>query len=664
MGYSLPELSLLLSLGSSYLVAHALPPLKGCPTTCTDNSNGTPDHPCGPGYDQCGTQFGSNAPQYHIMDKSCGENDPNFPLFDPTHNLYHHMYQDHLAMPQNGLGQGPVIGHAVSLDMVYWTHLPVAVWNDQSYDNVAIYTGSATIVNNVPTLVYPGLCNSKTWSNCATGTLFAIAVPSNLSDPFLTNWSKPLYNPIVENVQRDPSTAWRTAQGEYRFTNYEGKIYSSMDFVHWNEANGGPLFPTAECPDFFPLPPLCTGNGCSMATVKNTQVIPTHVHKQSSSGQDYYTLGVYTEGNINTTGTWTPLSTVPFLQPLDYSAVTGSGMHFYASKSFEDPVGYSNSGPRRIYYGWALVPPASSQTLARVTTYNPTLQQLIFNPLPELSKLREMPPLYSSSLVTLSSNSTYWLNGNWSNSQGNQSEVGLQFTLPSSTSSSPVVYFGINVLVGTNSNDPSTNTSMTIAFTFDPQAFTANVTIGSTSSLPDNSSYYMVGIDLPGGDYNVTNVNYTDPHICQAVCTADPHCFAYTYVVRPPLYASCCLKGTVPSPNPNPTCTSGAKPGHPIPGSAPVPVPLLPGDTDIDVRIFIDNTFLEIFIMEGRIAYTIPIDNNRINTTGTTGMSLFANTFQSNVSITVTDINVWHMDTIWVNSEEILEQYYHPESKV
>lgn len=33
---------------------------------------------------------------------------------------------------------------------------------------------------------------------------------------------------------------------------------------------------------------------------------------------------------------------------------------------------------------------------------------------------------------------------------------------------------------------------------------------------------YMVGMDLPGDDYNVTNINYTDPHICQAACDADP----------------------------------------------------------------------------------------------------------------------------------------------
>ena len=173
--------------------------------------------PCGPGFDQCGAPFDQRTPQFHIRDISCGENDPNFPLYDPLHKLYHHFYQDHLAESQGGDGQGPDIGHAVSSDMVHWAHLPVAVWNDMAYDSVAIYTGSATIVNGVPTMVYPGLCTKHNWTRCNTGTLLAVAVPADhAGDPLLTNWSKPSYNPIVNNTQRDPSTAWQTAAGEWR----------------------------------------------------------------------------------------------------------------------------------------------------------------------------------------------------------------------------------------------------------------------------------------------------------------------------------------------------------------------------------------------------------------------------------------------------------------
>jgi hypothetical protein len=58
-----------------------------------------------------------------------------------------------------------------------------------------------------------------------------------------------------------PST--ESCSGEWRLTNYEGKVYTSLDFVTWTVANGSAaLFPTAECPSFFPIPARCTGNGC------------------------------------------------------------------------------------------------------------------------------------------------------------------------------------------------------------------------------------------------------------------------------------------------------------------------------------------------------------------------------------------------------------------
>lgn len=122
-----------------------------------------------------------------------------------------------------------VLLYIVSEDLVFWRHLPVAIWNDQLYDNVAIFTGSATIVNSIPTIVYPGLCSSVDWPACNTGTVFAIALPFDYAnDRYLVNWTKPSYNPIVENVQRDPSTAWQTVKAdEWRFTNYDGLIYTS-----------------------------------------------------------------------------------------------------------------------------------------------------------------------------------------------------------------------------------------------------------------------------------------------------------------------------------------------------------------------------------------------------------------------------------------------------
>ena len=612
-------------------------------TACFDMSGASCE--CGPGCDQCSaTFFDQTTPQFHVRDLSCGENDPNFPLYDPLHKLYHLFYQDHLSEHQGGDGQGPDIGHAVSADLVHWAHLPVAVWNDQPYDSVAIYTGSASVVNGVPTMIYPGLCTKHNWTSCDTGTLLALAVPADhAGDPLLTNWSKPAFNPIVNNTQRDPSSAWQTAAGEWRLTNFEGKIYSSMDFVTWAAADGGAeLFAQAECPDFFPVPRACDGNGCAGPAPPGS-VSPTHVHKESSSQQDWYTLGVYTDGAIGSTGNWTDIPGVPHLQPLDYST-GGTGMHYYASKSFYDPAGDAGAG-RRIYWGWALVPPQSTQTLPRDTRWNAALQRLTFAPLPELAALRASPPLFSGAGVALAANETLWL-GDWAAGAGNQSELAAVFALPAS---GPSLTFGLAVLVGAAA--AGGNVSTPITFGFDPVAFTLNVTVGGTPPKPENLTYYMPGIDLPGGDYNVTDVSYTDPHICQAACTADGEkCQAWTYVTRPPLVGSCCLKGTVDAPDAAATCTSGSKQPNPHPtggSGAFAVIPLLPGDTELDVRVYTDNTFIEVFVMQGRAAFTYGINVGAESAAA--GMNLFAS-----APITASRVDAWHMNSIWVDVPTVL----------
>ena len=82
-------------------------------------------------------------------------------------------------------------GHVASRDLIHWARLPVALWNDEPYDNSAIYTGSATIVDGEVVLVYPGLCHPAGAPQCATGRNLATAVATDPSgDPFLTQWRK------------------------------------------------------------------------------------------------------------------------------------------------------------------------------------------------------------------------------------------------------------------------------------------------------------------------------------------------------------------------------------------------------------------------------------------------------------------------------------------
>ena len=341
------------------------------------------------------------------------------------------------------------------------------------------------------------------------------------------------------------------------------------------------------------------------------------------------------DGPDGSSGTWTPYANTTDVRglPLDASQLLGGSMSFYASKSFVDPVGIG----RRIYWGWALVPPASTQTLPRVTTYHASLKRLIFTPLPELAALRTAV-LYSSPSVVVPAGSPVSLSTGWVAGAGNTSEASLSFVFPPRPAT-----FGLRLSTG-----GTTPTSSDLLFTFDPVAFTASVAWGAGAE-PPSSSYYMPGIDMPGDDLSVTDVEYTDPHLCQAACNATHACKGFTYVVRPPLKGSCCLKSGYPSQRANPTCTSGVKPG----GSPPqvgTAIPLLPGDIALDVRVFLDNTFLEVFLMEGRLALTLRLQAPIVDA----GMSLFAN----HSDVTATGVNVWRMGEIWKSTEEVLAQVH------
>ena len=605
--------------------------------------------PCGPSHQQCGPLFEA-APQFHVMDKSCGENDPNGPFYDPVHGLYHLFYQDHLAIDP---GKGPDWGHAVSHDFVHWAHLPVAIWNDKPYDRNAIYTGSATIVDGKPVIVYPGLCFSNEYPNCNTGTLLAVAVPEDPSDPLYTNWTKPGYNPIFNNTQRDPSSAWQTSFKEWRFTTFDGLVYGSEDFQTWYKV-GLSQFPKGECPSFFPLPKdyrpantlnsnnnnnlnnnnnnLNNNNNNSNNLNNNLNSRPTHVHKSSHGGKDWMQVGTYTEGQPGTVGNWSATPGFSFDQVLIDAG------NFYASKDFYDPV-----KDRRINWGWAIVPPASTQTLPRHITWHPDLKQLMHSPVEEQKQLRGDALANLSSPQQIKPASQLYL-GDWADARGNQSETLAVFHIPDASGT-----FGVDVMTADNPAAARTRIYVSIEVDKTSQQRTAVVGITDGATPTNMLTPYMNHTDLPGGDFNVTNVNYTDPTVCQAVCLANPDCQAWTYVVRGPLHAACCQKGASGwSYNPhNPTCTSGVRHPEPAPASGyEAPLALLPSDTTIELRVFTDNTFVEAFWMDGRVAMTAKL----MGQDPKAGVSLFAD----NTTVTVDSAAVWHVNSIWVSPSDVL----------
>jgi len=278
-------------------------------------------------------------------------------VYDPTHGIYHLFFQDHLAEPAGG-GAGPVYGHAASRDLAHWTRLPVAIWNDEEYDSQAIYTGSATVVDGEIYQLYPSMCRKQQWPNgsatgygwpdCETGGGLSLAIPANRSDPFLTHWSKDIpgsQNPIANNTQRDPTSAWKTPSGEWRINTYNSTLFGSKDFKTWYEIGQQPGWELGECPSFFPLPR--TTPGAKAAEGRS----PSHVYKRSSAWSDAMQVGTYTDGAPGKVGVWVPW---PTQGPRRSNASVGIGMlqpSFPRLEFLSTSFGHLLDRPRRALRG-------------------------------------------------------------------------------------------------------------------------------------------------------------------------------------------------------------------------------------------------------------------------------------------------------------------------
>merc|ERR1719189_2601889 len=122
------------------------------------------------------------------------------------------------------------------MNVAIWNGIDSSVWPPKAtpYDTQAIFTGSAIVVdgagpNGQPGVVqiYPGMCNSKDYPDCKTAVL-AQAVPADYeNDELLTNWTKPSYNPIIKDAQRDPSSPWKASTGEWRLRTFDSMVYGA-----------------------------------------------------------------------------------------------------------------------------------------------------------------------------------------------------------------------------------------------------------------------------------------------------------------------------------------------------------------------------------------------------------------------------------------------------
>lgn len=220
-------------------------------------------------------------PRFHLMPPSLWLNDPNGPVH--FKGRYHLFYQ---YAPEISNFATKYWGHAVSTDLVHWKNVGIALApTPGGADKNGCWTGSAIVVNGVPTVVYTG----GTWTAESERAARAsginperqlVAVAADPNDPDLIKWNKIPENPVLESPPedikavgwRDPAV-WREDDIWYMTIGCgelekggSALLYSSKDIKHWkylhplavakrnpNQDTSRPFSAMWECPDFFLL---------------------------------------------------------------------------------------------------------------------------------------------------------------------------------------------------------------------------------------------------------------------------------------------------------------------------------------------------------------------------------------------------------------------------
>jgi beta-fructofuranosidase len=218
-------------------------------------------------------------PQYHLLPAANWMNDPNGPIF--YRGRYHMFYQYN----PNGAFWGSMHwAHATSPDTIHWKHEPIALApSPGGYDRDGVFSGSAVLDGEVPTVIYTGVLPPASPSEITLDDgqhkWREVQCLATSSDSDLRSWQK-LPEPVIPRPPdgaitgfRDPCVwregkDWLLALGS-GFKGQGGAVllYQSPDLRHWtylhpliegrgtgqpaaNPVDNGEMW---ECPDFFPL---------------------------------------------------------------------------------------------------------------------------------------------------------------------------------------------------------------------------------------------------------------------------------------------------------------------------------------------------------------------------------------------------------------------------
>ena len=213
----------------------------------------------GPGYYQ-----EAHRPQIHFSPEEKWMNDPNgMVYYEGEYHLFYQYYPDSTVW-------GPMHwGHAISKDLVYWEHLPIALYPDELG---LIFSGSAVIDWNNTS----GLQQGEHPPMVAIFTQHLMAGEKADRDDFQVqsiaysndkgrSWTMYEGNPVIPNPGirdfRDPKVFWHEDSQKWVMIFAAGdrvKLYNSPDLKSWEflsdfGENAGGHGGVWECPDLFKM---------------------------------------------------------------------------------------------------------------------------------------------------------------------------------------------------------------------------------------------------------------------------------------------------------------------------------------------------------------------------------------------------------------------------
>lgn len=277
-------------------------------------------------------------PEYHLLPPHNWMNDPNGPIW--WKGKYHLFYQ---LNPHAAVWGDMHWGHAVSADMVHWRQEPIALApTPGGPDSEGCFSGSAVVMNGVPTFIYTGVQNALpelVTIRDGSDKLRETQMLATAEDADLLRWKKRT-EPVIAAPPpgmtvtgfRDPCP-WREADGWYVGVGSGERekggcvlLYRSQDLRHWEYlhklAEGKPNGKVAanpcdsgemwECPDFFEL----DGQYCLLYSTEGKVIWTTGEYDKSAHRYTAKREGIVDHGS------------------------------YYAPKSFVA------SGGRRILWGW------------------------------------------------------------------------------------------------------------------------------------------------------------------------------------------------------------------------------------------------------------------------------------------------------------------------